>query len=54
LQLISATSDATIDVFQIYKNGSEVELKLIQAEIELIDSLVEKGINELNWNSESN
>lgn len=38
---------------QIITNCSEVELKLIQAEIDLIDSLVDKGCNELNWNSES-
>lgn len=39
--------------FKICKNCSEVELKLIQAEIDLMDSLVEKGCNDLNWNSES-
>lgn len=38
---------------QICRNCSDVELKLIQAEIDLMDSLVERGCSELNWNSES-
>lgn len=38
---------------KIRKNSSKVELELIQSEIENIDGLIETGITELNWNSES-
>lgn len=38
---------------KIRKNSSKVELELIQSEIENIDALIETGITELNWNSES-
>lgn len=45
--------EKTIDWYNtIQENSSPVELKLIESEIKLIDSLVEVGINELVWNSE--
>ncbi|KAM7360514.1 dynein heavy chain at 93AB isoform 2-T2 [Cochliomyia hominivorax] len=45
--------EKTIDWYNaIQENSSPVELKLIEAEIKLIDDLVEVGINELVWNSE--
>lgn len=38
----------------VRKKSSEVELKLIQQEIDLIDGLIDRGCNELNWNSAGN
>jgi hypothetical protein len=35
------------------KNSSQVELKLIQQEIDVIESYVKKGCNDLTWNSNS-
>lgn len=35
----------------VRKKSSAVELKLIQQEIDLIDALIDRGCNELNWNS---
>jgi hypothetical protein len=34
-------------------NCSDVELNLIQAEVDIIDNLIERGCTELTWNSES-
>jgi hypothetical protein len=33
------------------KNSSQVEIKLIQQEIDVIESYVMKGCNDLTWNS---
>lgn len=37
---------------EILLKSSSVELQLIEKEIQGIDELVDKGINELNWNSD--
>lgn len=39
---------------KIRRNCTEVELELIKGEIETIDGLLERAVNELTWNSEGN
>lgn len=40
-------------IFKILENSTKVELELIEEEIQTIDTLLEVGISELTWNSES-
>uniref|UniRef100_A0A182IVR3 Dynein beta chain, ciliary n=4 Tax=Anopheles atroparvus TaxID=41427 RepID=A0A182IVR3_ANOAO len=46
--------EKTVDWYnKIRKNCTKVELELIKGEIEHIDALLERAINELTWNSEN-